>query len=280
MGGDAKQNETEGVFEDVPLGNLPLSNAKIIFDQHCIDLVALEIRWLTPLGNIEEGTAVQIRDTIEERINGLRLQTIERVEQRSLTVVLDEATLPSQPEVEYGHILRTDDQKIAVSILPHSLGIQLGEYERWSITVRPLLEAALTAITDVLNPGLLARIGLRYVNRIHDESCTSAQDWIGKISAALVAPYSDWGMRSWVRTAREQIEFSIDQDHAAVLRHGVLSPNEYLIDIDIFSQRTLQTNTDDLVRRFTQMNRTALANFQQSIVVDYLLSRQSEGFEG
>lgn len=263
-------------LEDVPFGNLPLHEEKVIFDHQYIDLVALEVRWASPLSDIEQGAAVRIRDAIEASIDGVALPVIERVEQRALTVELGDGQVIQNP-VDAGYVLRAQDQNIAVSLLPQSVGIQTSAYTRWSESMKPLIAATLAGVADTLNPGLVSRIGLRYVNRINDDACTAPKDWATRLSPALVAPYRDWGLQQWVNVSRAQIDFALDANQGARLQHGAMSPTDYLIDIDVYSQRSQSLDVADLVSSFTRMNRTAVAIFQQSVPLEYMRSRQPKG---
>jgi uncharacterized protein (TIGR04255 family) len=265
-------------LEDVPFGGLPLHDEKIIFEHQYIDLVALEVRWASPLSDIEQSAAVRIRDAIEASVGDLTLPVIERVEQRALTVELGEGQF-SQTPVDSGYVLRTQDQNVAVSVLPQSVGIQTSAYTRWSESMRPLIAATLAGVAGALRPGLVSRTGLRYVNRINDDTCTAPKDWASRLSPALVAPYKDWGLQRWVSVARAQIDLALEANHGARLQHGALSPTDYLVDIDVYSQRTQTLDVADMVSSFTRMNRTALAIFQQSVPLEYMRSRQPKGAE-
>lgn len=265
-------------LEDVPFGGLPLHDERIIFEHQYIDLVALEVRWASPLSDVDQAAAVSIRDAIEASVNNLTLPVIERVEQRALTVELGEGRV-SQTPVDSGFVLRTEDQNIAVSVLPQSVGIQTSTYTRWSESMMPLIAATLGGVAEALNPGLVSRTGLRYVNRINDGACTAPKDWASRLSPALVAPYKDWGLQQWVSVARAQIDLALEANHGARLQHGALSPTDYLVDIDVYSQRSQTLDVADMVSSFTRMNRTALAIFQQSVPLDYMRSRQPKGAE-
>jgi len=265
-------------LEDVPFGGLPLRSERTVFDRNFIDLVALEVRWARPLAAVEQGAAIQIRDAIENTLGSVTLPVVERVEQRALTVELADGQA-SQQSVDVGHVLRTQDQMIAISVLPQSVGIQLNTYLRWSESMKPLIAAVLSGVTGTLDPGVVSRAGLRYVNRIHDTDCSDPKDWAdGRISPALVAPYKDdWGLQQWVHVAREQIDFVLDDSSGARLQHGALTPTDYLIDIDIYNQRSQKLDVPEMVSLFTRMNRTAAALFQQSVPIEYMESRQPKG---
>lgn len=265
-------------LDEVPFGDLPLHGEKVIFEHQYIDLVALEVRWASPLNDVEQGAAVRIRDSIEAEVGDLTLPVIERVEQRAVTVELDDGKV-SQTPVDSGFVLRNLDQNIAVSVLPQSVGIQTSTYRRWSESMKPLIAATLAAVSEALSPGLVSRTGLRYVNRINDDACVAPKDWASRLSPALVAPYNDWGLQPWVSVARSQVDFALEANHGARLQHGALSPTDYLVDIDVYCQRSQTFDVADMVSSFTRMNRTALAIFQQCVPLDYMQSRQSKGAE-
>jgi uncharacterized protein (TIGR04255 family) len=275
-------NVESDTANDGPLGGLALYDSPIL-NAPDIDLVALEVRWTEACSAVEASDALAIRDAIEAHVEGLRLPVVEPIAQKSLTVAFaGESPKTTEETVDAGHQLRAEDQSVVVAVLPHALSIQMSQYERWSVSARPILEAALNASIPMLRPSLVARIGLRYVNRIEDDLCVHPTDWNGKIAPALIAPYLDWGLQKWVRAANQAIEFEIDEDHRAVLRHGVFYQrtgvaSDYLLDIDIFSQRTRSADAAALVESFTRMNRTSLAIFQQSINFDYLTDRAKEG---
>ena len=262
-----------------PLGGLSLYDSPI-FENHYIDLVALEVRWGSALGPIDAVDALKVRAEIESAVPSLSLAVVDRIEQRDISVVLGDDQEQSSASVESGFQLRDEKEEAVVALLPRSLTIQVSAYSRWSVSVLPLLEAAVGSIVSRFKPDLVSRVGLRYINRIEDLSCTRPADWSGKISPALLSVYNEWGLQAWVRQAQQQVELSIDKEHGAVLRHGLLyrqgAPNNYLIDVDVFSQRSRSVDVEGIAQAFTRMNRTALAIFQQSADHGYLARRQEE----
>jgi uncharacterized protein (TIGR04255 family) len=267
---------------DAPLGGLSLYDSPI-FENHYIDLVALEVRWGSAVGAISTDDALKFRTAIEESVPDLRLPFVDRVEQRDISVVLGDANEQAAPTVESGFQLRDEDRDVTVVLLPRSVAIQVSAYSRWSVSILPLLVAALSSAVSQFSPDLVARMGLRYINRIEDESCKKPADWSGKIAPALLSVYNIWGLQTWVRQAQQQIELTIDREHIAVLRHALLygpgGPDNYMIDVDVFSQRARSVDPAGIAQAFTRMNRTALAIFQQSVDHDYLAKRQEGGEE-
>jgi len=270
-------------IEDGPLGGLTLQDTHLLKNPN-IDVVALEVRWGKPTRSLTAAEAVAVRDAIEKRVEGLRLPVVEGMTQRMVTVQFDgqKADTSTTDTEGAGHQLRAENQAVSFALLPHAVAIQIGSgYERWSVSARPLIESVLAAVIPLVSPELVARIGLRYVNRIEDESCVEPSDWAGKIAPPLLAPYREWELGSRVRSANQAIELTVDEDHGAALRHGVVYQrtglaSDYLLDIDVFSQRVRTPDTEALVRAFTRMNRTALAIFQKSVVEDYLIAKYEE----
>jgi len=270
-------------LEDGPLGGLTLQDTHLL-NKPDIDVVAMEIRWAQATPSLTSAETLAVRDAIEKHVGWLRLPVVESMTQNNLTVQFDadEASASTVSTADVGQQLRSEDQAVSFAILPHAIAIQVSSgYERWSKSARPLIEAVLTAVMAIVKPELVARIGLRYVNRLEDDACTLPTDWVGKVDAALLAPFGDWGLGKRVRSANQVVELAIDDDHGAMLRHGVFyqrtgKASDYLLDIDVYSQRARTPDVAELVQAFTRMNRTALAIFQQSTNAEYLVEKYGE----
>lgn len=283
---DGHVNGVSGEPEDGPLGGLALHDTQLL-NKPDIDVVAIEIRWAQPTRSLTPAETITVREAIEQEVTGLRLPILEPLTQNNLTVQFDasKASASTSATADAGQQLRTEDQSVSFAILPHAIAIQVSSgYVRWSKSARPLIKAVLSAVLPILNPEIVARIGLRYVNRLEDDACIVPSDWAGKVEAALLAPYGEWGLGGRVRSANQVLELAIDDDHVAMMRHGAFyqrtgTASDYVLDIDVFSQRARTPDVAEIVHAFTRMNRTALAIFQQSTNPDYLVERYGQAVQ-
>ena len=117
--------------------------------------------------------------------------------------------------------------------------MQISEYERWSTSMKAPLGILLDSLSRVVEPSLVHRIGLRYIDRFQDDACDSVSSWQGKIDDALLGPVLNKVFGDMVRGAQQQVEIRLDDHHAALLRHGPIYDEasksvQYLLDTDVF----------------------------------------------
>lgn len=160
--------------------------------------------------------------------------------------------------------------------MPGALVIQTAVYERWSVSLKPLLSVFLDAIAATLAPTIGQRVGLRYVDRFTDSQARSAASWRARIVDELLGPACHDIFGHLVVGAQQQLQLQFEPGKGALLRHGPFSDNgmsgavSYLLDIDVFDETSQAFDPGDFMQRAEVLNRTASSLFQNTLTRDYL----------
>lgn len=261
--------------ENRALGGLPSANAMLLA-RAPLELAVVEIRFLAPPANLSSELGLAIRDRLRQA--GYDLPRLEPANEGRVSIQLTPGVLPvSQVEqVASGWQLISSDERTQLTVMPGAVVIQTSKYERWSATLRPLLEVLLHAAAELMEPSLVSRIGLRYINRISDPEVADAQGWRGRLQDALLGPVCHPVFGDRVHTAQQQVELKLGSSgQGALLRHGpfvdpaVSSAVSYLLDIDVFDSETRPFQSEELVNRAESLNRTAASLFKNSFTSAY-----------
>jgi len=153
------------------------------------------------------------------------------------------------------------------TLLPNLAIVQVRGYERWRTSLRPQLEAMLTATEQHAAPTIVQRLGLRYINRLTGTPGESPEAWARRIAPAFRGPLAEPSIGRLLRGAHQQLELALEPDVGAIIRHGLVpnpADNEfgYLIDLDVFDTTSRVFSGDAIVDRIQRLNRTAFRLFQ------------------
>jgi uncharacterized protein (TIGR04255 family) len=265
--------------ETRPLGGLPPADRTLLVDPP-LELAIVEIRFATSGEDLPAPVALQMRARLGEL--GFDFARLEQAKQGRVTLELNPGSQPNThlQELSQGWQLATADNRLHLTFMPGAVVVQTSLYERWSVSLRPVLEAVLTVMHEVLAPELVQRIGLRYVDRFVESSATSAADWKDRIHDSLLGPACHPALGALVLQAQQQVELRLDATHGALLRHGAFQDAaannavSYLLDIDVFELEPQLFDVPQLAERTEVLNRTAASLFQLSLTSDYLRTLQ------
>lgn len=241
-----------------------------VLDRPVVEVAVFEIRYASGLSgvSIEQGFALR------DRLQGATMLDAWRVE-RSQT---QEMMLQLGPGGPVGQQRSSDGVKLSqattgveVSVFPTLTSVQVKTYARWSASFRPIIEAALRAVEEVLAPASRERLGLRYVNRFVDDETITPRMWADRLQPSLVGFLVDGPYADHVIGAQHQLELSLDDKTRATLRHGLVpgerpgAPYAYLLDIDVFDISTEIYSADEAVIVAEHLNRSAAELFRRSL---------------
>ena len=250
---------------DQPLGGLPLGE-RVLYQDARLDLVVLEVRFSSTADHVTDHQAQEFHAALQQ--SGMNFEQVVQATQREFRVDISSTDQEASLSETAGWQFRASGNG-SVVLWPHSVAIQTGrEYQRWSVSLRPVLEAALDGIQAVFDPALVQRIGLRYINRLpHRPDDKNA--WEGRIVPSLLGPMRHEVLGSRIRSSQQQLEIFLEEGRGAVVRHGT-QPGEsglsdYLLDIDVFDLTASRFSTADTLVMAQRLNRTAMALFQQCV---------------
>lgn len=264
---------------DVPLGGLPSADTTLLANAP-LEVAIIEVRFTSALHEVPAKVAAGVRDALVKALE-VDFPNIQPATQGTMQFNLRAGGASWSGDETKGWQVATDDGQLSATIFPGSIIWQVGDYERWSLSMRAPVEVLLEAVTADVAPSLVQRIGLRYVDRFVDPACTTPQDWFGKIDDTLLGPLGNGVFGSMVRGAQQQVEVALDGRHGALLRHGPVHDQasksvNYLLDLDVFAHAATPFDASDVVDAAERLNRTALSLFQACVSADYLKTLQGE----
>ncbi len=261
-----------------PLGGLPAADRTLLIKPP-LELVIAEVRCVPPVTMITDEQALAVQRFVQAA--GFVMPQLQPAQEASVEVAVaaGQPTTATQ-QVARGWQLTASDPRTHAIVMPGALVIQTAVYERWSVSLKPLLSAFLDAIAATLAPTIAQRVGLRYVDRFTDSQARSPASWRARIVEEFLGPACHDVFGHLVVGAQQQLQLEFEPGKGALLRHGPFSDNSmngavsYLLDIDVFDETSHAFDPDDLMQRAEVLNRTALSLFHNTLTPEYLLSMQ------
>lgn len=257
---------------DVPLGGLPPATHDLLRNAP-LQVAVAEIRWARTVLELDEDRGLELRAAAAA--HGLHLARVEPVRQQQVRIDMTPEGLVPTLDAHYAGIrLTAADASVSVTVSQDSLVVQCNAYRRYQDSLAPQIAAAAAAVRDVIGPHLVQRVGLRYVNQLIDAAAVDPQSWRGRVAASFLGPllHSELGPR--VVVAQQQVEMQLDETSGAIVRHGPFKDAAgdtyaYLLDIDVFDNRSDRFDVDALALVTRALNRSAASLFQQIVSAEW-----------
>ena len=255
----------ESDLADRPYGDLP-SQRRVLLGDHRIEAAVFEIRFAGTVETLSSDDAAAMLEVLSAATSVTRLDT---AEQHEMSVMFG-PTGAAQPSVQVtsrGWRFSSPDDAEMFTILPNVAFVQVRSYARWSESLKPHVEALLTALSTCCRPAVVQRLGLRYINRLTGVEGEGPQSWAERITPAFRGPLADPVVGPKLRGAHQQLQFALEPGVGVLINHGLVpDPTDntfgYLIDLDVFDDSSTQFEQQGLVVRAQRMNRTANNLFQ------------------
>lgn len=266
--------------DDIPLGGLPPADPTMLAEAP-LEVAIIEVRFTAAVTEVSPTDAAALRDALAEG-TGRDFPAIQPAFQQQVQIDFGAQGMSRVHEQSKGWQISAANGTSHVTLMPDVVIMQISEYERWSTSMKTPLAIVLDSLERLMEPSLVHRIGLRYIDRFQDEACDSVSSWRGKIDDALLGPVLNSVFGDMVRGAQQQIEIRLDDHHSALLRHGPVCDEasksvQYLLDTDVFRHSTFEFDTDEVLYSAERLNRTALSLFQAAMTDDYLHQLRGEG---
>ena len=265
---------------DVPLGGLQSAD-KTLLANAPLEVAIIEVRFTSARAEVTAEAAARVRDALARALE-VDFPNIQPATQGTMQINFNAGGAAWSGDETKGWQVASGDSQYSATIFPGGVIWQVGDYQRWSVSMKAPLEVLMRAVAADLAPSLVQRIGLRYVDRFVDPACKTLGDWFGKIDDTLLGPLGNTVFGSMVRQAQQQIEVTLDGRHGALLRHGPIHDQStksvnYLLDLDVFAHAASSFDPTEVVYAAERLNRTALSLFQACVSAEYLKSLQGEG---
>lgn len=256
-----------------PLGGLPATE-RVVLGRAQIELALLEVRYSARQDSVSAEDGLQLRNLLGEA--GVVLPQLQPAQQHQVALNIMPAGPTSEIEVRgRGWQLTSADGSLVVTVMPDAVAVQTTQYERWSASLLPQIRALLQAVEKVLQPELIHRVGLRYVNRLVDEDAGGPQAWQGRVRPSVLGAITDPVFGPRLVTTQQQLELNLGDAAGALVRHGAFKDAaargacSYLIDTDVFSAQSQRFDVDQTLTTARVLNITALSLFQQIVTPEY-----------
>jgi uncharacterized protein (TIGR04255 family) len=169
-------------------------------------------------------------------------------QQQVVTMTPSGATLISVPQYRMTDL----DRSWSVVVGMEQLTVESSKYSNWT-ELYSRLEAALKAVSDLVQLRVRERVGLRYVNLVkaHDDG-----SFKGRVSAELIGPAGRLDWNGHLTSFLSQITAS-DDDAQMILRVGVTpqaGDSSFMVDIDCFNDQPREFDLKDTLSYFDQLN--------------------------
>jgi len=256
-----------------PLGGLPPADSTLLAKAP-LEAAVIEVRFTGAVAEISPTDAAAVRDTLAEGTDQ-DFPTIQPALQQQVQIDIGGQGVPRISERSKGWQIVSANGSSQITLMPDVVIMQISEYQRWRASMKAPLGILLESLSQIVEPSLVHRIGLRYIDRFQDDACDSVSSWQGKIDDALLGPVLNKVFGDMVRGAQQQIEIKLDAHHGALLRHGPVYDEasksvQYLLDTDVFKHSTFEFDVEQVIHSAERLNRTALALFQAAVTDDYL----------
>lgn len=267
--------------------NAIASGERFILARPTIEVAAAEIRLTSGLALAEEVHALSLREAL--RGSGHSFKTMSAAARQEVALSMSPAGGQAvQGTSVQGWTFSDEPSQMQVTWLADVLLVQSSSYTHYSETLKPVLEAALHWLADNAGVQLRTRAGLRYVNRLVDESADTAQAWRGRVNDWLLGPVvaGPWAAR--IEHSHQQLHIRNEESTTTVLRHGPFRDAaarnnfSYLLDLDVFDEGTEAFNVLDTLELLTRLNYTAATLFRGTLTAEFLeeLGIATESQEG
>jgi uncharacterized protein (TIGR04255 family) len=269
----------EAADADRPLGGLPPAEP-VLLAQSQLEVALVEVRFSGLRDAVTTNEVLGLRQLLADA--GLELPRMQATQQQQIAV----AVTPGgdvTPELEVrasGWQLASDDGHLVATVLPNMVAVQSTHYERWSTSLSPTLQTLVAAVGATLEPELVHRVGVRYVNRLTLPDAVTPAAWTGSINPKVLGPLTDDVLGATIAGSQQQLELKLGDAHGALVRHGAFADGaiggrySYLVDIDVFDQTTARFDVSAIAETSRTLNRTALSLFQLIVTPAYRDSMQ------
>lgn len=155
----------------------------------------------------------------------------------------------------------------AAVLFPSHVALETVSYRTWDDPFKPRLNDLVEAVAEVIDPAFEQRVGLRYIDRIHQPSLSTAAEWAKYIRAEFAGPLANGNLGGSVVGAHQQLVIEVDEDVNCQMRHGTLyneetNSHDYLIDCDISRSGGRSFDVESIMEQLETFHTSALQLFQ------------------
>jgi uncharacterized protein (TIGR04255 family) len=157
-----------------------------------------------------------------------------------------------------------------ITLLPDSLALETTAYPGWD-QFAPPLQRALDVLAEEADPAIEQRLGLRFVNLIILDEVHGGADWDGYIAADLLAPDHHPVLGPGIVGAQHRVVLDLGDELRCILNYALVPDANgsgrvgYMLDLDVFRERSAPFAAADVFKASELMNDRAVSLFQQVV---------------
>lgn len=255
---------------DVPLGGIERQYRQV-FERNHIEVAVAEIRFVRVSEQISEADAASVWASLGQD----RFPIFEAHKQQMVNVTISPTGAQQETEVQPGWLLATSDRTTAITLMPSSVIVQTQAYDHYSASLGDHLQIVLPLFAEVTGSKRVQRLGIRYINRLTDVDATTPSFWRDRIEASFAAPLRG-PFEGRLVGQHQQVQLQLDEAGARI-QSGLLPvagakiPRwDYLVDLDVFMEKTCDYEALWCGNQLRQLNRTAFVLFTNVLSDEYL----------
>lgn len=238
-----------------------------------LNVVVCQLRYETNLAVTDAKVAVALHKALGGRQGSY--PRLEQVHSQGINVALKagaEAAVSSAGSLAGWRFSSSNNDWVA-TVMPDHVALETSAFTTWEEDFRPRLQQLLDIVAEHVEPAIEERLGLRYIDHVHEASVDSPADWSRAVRSELLGPVLHEGLAPAVTASRQELALEIDDDCRCTLRHGFVpaddQPPTYLLDYDIYREDSRPFDTSAIMDAANRFNDVALRLFQASLNPDY-----------
>jgi uncharacterized protein (TIGR04255 family) len=247
----------------------------VIIDRRLEPLARSPLRLALTQARVTPTPALESLETIAEiaqRLPDWELRT--RHTTRETQVVVDNDGVREYVGApETVSVLHAADEGLRAALSASSVAVECDRYTAWT-RMHDAITAVFSACAEHIT-GTCDRFGVRYVNEINDDRAGGDPTGLAQLltEALIATPFAldrpVLGSVQELRVAEDSGEF--------VLRHGLIRPGAYLLDMDRFTAQPQTFDPDALAEQADRFHRRIENVFAWALHADYLAELATPG---
>jgi uncharacterized protein (TIGR04255 family) len=174
-------------------------------------------------------------------------------------------------------VLTSADGTMRAAMSTSSVAVECDRYSEWEQLLAATRDV-FDAVEQTFAPAQCTRLGVRYINELHDDRAGGDPAGLAElVNPALIAPALALG-RPLLGSLAE-LRAAEDDEAVFGLRHGLVAPGTYLLDLDAYREQPEPFNTAALTERAERFHARIESVFAWALTDGYLRELRGDDTE-
>jgi uncharacterized protein (TIGR04255 family) len=171
-------------------------------------------------------------------------------------------------------VLTAEDGHTRAAVSASSVAVESDSYAQWE-DFHAAAGDLFAAVQRVAAPARCTRLGLRYINELRDERADGDPQRLAElINPALIAPAL--ALARPLAGSQAELRVTEDDDGVFGLRHGLVQPGVYLLDLDAYREQPEPFDASALLARAERFHARIESVFAWALTDGYLRELESD----